>query len=368
MGALNMIRCEELATRLISGRVDWTLFTNLQEFKLEKQINNHGKVYLKGIVPDRQTADECLELLDSAARIEVSGKQTVLFAGLVTRVELLAASQYFELTVEAVSCSYELDIQKKYRSFQNINLTYEALIRKVLTDHPGAGFSIDTALKNTLVGRIYLQYDETDFEFLQRIASQCQAVLIPDAAAAKPWFHFGVPIGNDGGNLQTACFGLKSDLAHYRYVTGNQLDLSGNEADFILYQAEGRNQFLDLGQKVELNGEKLLVYQATVAKAKSELKQECLLATAAGFKPDPLYNERLAGVVLRGKVIARENDRVQVHLAIDEQQQPDQAFWFSYASFYTAAGHTGLYVMPELGDTVNLYCPGREEPEAFIIN
>jgi hypothetical protein len=46
-----MIRCEELSTRLISGRVDRTLFTNLQEFKLEKQINNHGKVYLKGIVP-----------------------------------------------------------------------------------------------------------------------------------------------------------------------------------------------------------------------------------------------------------------------------------------------------------------------------
>jgi hypothetical protein len=59
---------------------------------------------------------------------------------------------------------------------------------------------------------------------------------------------------------------------------------------------------------------------------------------------------------------------VIVHLVIDSGQDKATACWFSYASFYTATGHTGLYVMPELGDMVNLYYPSCDETEAFVIN
>jgi hypothetical protein len=364
-----MIRCEELATRLVSGQVDRALFHNLQEFRLEKKVNDHGRVYLKGIVADnRQIAAEYLDLMDSEAGIEVRGNGTVIFAGIITRVEILAANQYFEMVVEAASCSYELDIQKKRRSFQNVDLTCEALLQAILSDYPGAGFSIDAKLKTAKLGRIYIQYDETDFEFLQRVAAECHAVLIPEVTVGKPWFHFGIPAGKSGGNLQTACFSIKNDLARYRYTSSNLINPGNQETDFIIYRTEEREQFLDPGHWVEFDGQKLLVYQATVTKIKSELKQECLLTTANGFKPDPVHNNRLVGVVLQGKVIDRQNDQVKVHLAIDSQQDKTTACWFSYASFYTAAGHTGLYIMPELGDTVNLYCPSYDETEAFVIN
>jgi phage baseplate assembly protein gpV len=151
-------------------------------------------------------------------------------------------------------------------------------------------------------------------------------------------------------------------------VIGNLFNPGNRESDYIIYQTEEREQFLDLGHRVEFDGQQLLVYQATITKIKSELKQECLLTTGNGFKPNPIRNRELVGVMLQGKVIDRQNDRVKVHLAIDSQQDSATACWFSYASFYAAAGHTGLYVMPELGDTVNLYCPCNDETEAFVIN
>ena len=61
-----------------------------------------------------------------------------------------------------------------------------------------------------------------------------------------------------------------------------------------------------------------------------------------GLSQPQLYNEKIVGLSLEGQVIAVDKDRVKVHLAIDEKQTVENAWWFSYSSAYTAEGNSGF--------------------------
>jgi phage baseplate assembly protein gpV len=104
-----------------------------------------------------------------------------------------------------------------------------------------------------------------------------------------------------------------------------------------------------------------------VPNASHLLTHEYTLSSEKGIRQNQQGNQRIVGASLTGKVIDRTKDTVRVHLDIDEAQQKEEAFWFPYATGYTAEGHSGWYCMPELGDRVELYVPGSREEEAVVL-
>ncbi|MBG9793478.1 hypothetical protein ABD76_13625 [Paenibacillus dendritiformis] len=74
----------------------------------------------------------------------------------------------------------------------------------------------------------------------------------------------------------------------------------------------------------------------------------------------------IRGASLGGKGIDAAKDKVKLHLNIDDVQTKEDACWFAYSSPYVAEGKTGLYSMPQIGDTVQLYIPNHREEEAFV--
>lgn len=56
-----------------------------------------------------------------------------------------------------------------------------------------------------------------------------------------------------------------------------------------------------------------------------------------------------------------------MHLNIDQTQEKSKCHWFSYQTSYAAEGQTGFYTMPQIGDTVILYSPQKEESKCYVI-
>lgn len=67
-------------------------------------------------------------------------------------------------------------------------------------------------------------------------------------------------------------------------------------------------------------------------------------------------------------MIQTENDEIKLHLSIDDSQSIDKAHFFKHTTMYTASGNSGLYLMPELGDTVYAYFPTKNEWEGVTQN
>jgi len=91
-----------------------------------------------------------------------------------------------------------------------------------------------------------------------------------------------------------------------------------------------------------------------------------LLQPQSSFRQNLIYNIKLVGSSIEGRVLAVKGDKVRLHLSIDQQQNVETAYWFNYDTIYVAEGHTGVYIMPEPGTISHLYFPGREEQRAYI--
>ncbi|WP_139488163.1 contractile injection system protein, VgrG/Pvc8 family [Brevibacillus dissolubilis] len=343
--------------------------SNLLELRITKKINEHARLHLTGIVPE-QLKDSYVEMTKAETPIQVSqvdatGKSTPIFNGIVLTIEVKAVRGIYYIEVEAVSHSYKLDIKRKSRSFQNKGLAYSSLLKQVASDYPGLD-AIDEASKGATIGKFTMQYLETDWQFLKRMASRLHTGLIPASAFDKPKFFFGVPEGSSKGKLEDFHYTVRKKLSDYRQLTQNS-GPSVQENDFIYYEVE-TDRVLDLGDKVEIKGKSLYVSEAYTEMKNSLLKHRYILCAKDGMSQKTVYNESISGVSIQGKVIGLANDTVKVHLEIDEKQNPGEACFFPYSSVYTAEGNSGWYVMPEMNDHVRIYFPGNKEEDGIAMS
>lgn len=355
-------------TNITYDRLQITPFelVSIQELRMTKRLNEHTRLSFTAILPE-ELQDSYVQLIEADSPVCVSqldevGTPTPLFKGTILHMEVKAVRDVYYLEVEAISHTYKLDIRKKDRSFQDKNMKVEELLRAVGRDYPGFDI-IDSATGGAALGRIAVQYRETDWEFLKRIASRYHTSLTPASVFEVPKCYFGVEETQSGLDLTNYHYTVSKRVADYRYFNGNDT-AHVNEHDFIDYLVEAE-QVLELGSTVTFKGKSLYVYKVDTHMQKGVLQHVYTLTSHKGLRHKEVFNEQLIGLSLPGKVIQVERDRIKLHLNIDAVQDPTKAHWFTYVSPYTAEGHSGWYVMPELGDTVLLYFPAHREEEGM---
>lgn len=191
--------------------------------------------------------------------------------------------------------------------------------------------------------------------------------LVADATGEKARFCFGIPKGKERIiNEQNINYSIKKKVADYRNMVANHTSDIG-ENDFIYYELL-TDEFFNIGDMVNLMGKKLYVFQSTAIIKGGILTLDCILTPEYGLKQNTIYNEKIVGVAIEGKVIDIEYDLLKVSLVgIGEKSQTkDKACFFTYATPYTTEGNTGWYCMPELDDYVWLYFPTKKEEDAFV--
>lgn len=343
---------------------------NLQELTLTKEINEHASLRFTGIIPE-EMQHSYVEMTDADTTVEVlqlheNGGSSPLFSGIVLGIEVKVIRGVHYLEVEAVSHSYKLDIKRKSRSFQNTAMIYGDLLNKVASDYPGIDI-LDDATGGKTLGTFTMQYFETDWAFLKRMASRFHTGLVPATTFDKPKLFFGLPEGGVKGNLQNFHYTVKKKMAAYRDASQNH-NPALEENDFIYYEVETKDHVLNIGDVVQFKGRMLIVNRAYTEMKDGLLKHEYTLCTRKGLSRPKLYNETVTGVSIQGKIIEVVQDTVKVHLEIDKEQSAAEAYRFPYSSVYTAEGNSGWYVMPEKGDTVRVYIPSNKEEDAIALS
>ncbi|QPQ30126.1 hypothetical protein [Lysinibacillus sp. JNUCC 51] len=339
---------------------------SIQELTLTKKMNEHATLRFTGIVPE-EVRDQYVEMTESYSAIEVNqldhlGAPTPLFKGVILGVKVHTIRGIYYIEVEAASNTYFLDIKKKNRSYQDKEMTYSSLFKQLSPFYPGLDV-IDEATKGGKLGKFTLQYRETDWEFLKRLASRYNTGLVPAATFDKPKFHFGVPAGKVKGKLEDYHYTTRKKLADYLVYTENGNGGMG-EHDFLYYEVE-TDKVLAIGDYVTFQKYTLYVCEAYMSVKDGLLKHHYTLSTKNGMNKREVFNDEISGVSLEGKVLEVAKDHIKVHLNIDEKQDKGKAHWFLYATPYTAEGHSGWYCMPEINDFVHVYFPSYREEEGI---
>ncbi|WP_342425739.1 hypothetical protein [Paenibacillus sp. FSL L8-0502] len=357
---------EQISTTYSNLKMTPYQLINVQELYLVKQLNDHTRLRFTAVVPE-ELKDTYVDMTKFDSPVGISqlaedGTEVPLFSGTVLAIEVKAVRDVYYLEVEAVSHTYRLDVRPQSRSFQDKNMKVDELLRRISLLYPSLDI-MDSATGGASIGRMWVQYRETDWAFLKRLASYYHTSLMPAAIFDTPKFYFGIEESGTAVQLDNYHYTVSKRISAYRYFAGNDT-ASVDEQDFLDYTVE-TEQVLELGNEIQFRGKTLYVYEAQTRMTQGVLLHTYTLTTHKGLRQKAYYNEQLTGLSLEGKVIAVERDRVKVHLDIDPEQDKNTAHWFPYATGYSAEGHSGWYVMPELGDKVRIYFPNQHDDEGI---
>ncbi|WFA85694.1 hypothetical protein [Paenibacillus amylolyticus] len=351
-------------------KVQW-----LEEIRITRQINEHANLYISGVIPEEdgpgilhvQAEGEPIVL----RQLDEMGKSVRrLFHGVMTSLTVHLVGGIYRFELEAISNTYQMDIEISERAFQNRAMSYGELVKYVMKAYTYSDV-IDNVTENTQLGELVLQYRETDWMFLRRLASRFGTVLVPEVTAASPKLFFGLPMGKLWKWPLDRPYHVKKEMGHLNWHGDEQhrymmQDPKGTQGALI-YTMECYETYA-LGDKVELPDGKEL----TVTQAESRLESGLLMTTYRMMLEDHIRVPRsdlldLIGLSLYGEVIRIIGDRVQMELYIEDGPiKAESSCPYPLSTSYVAEGHSGLYLMPEIGDTVELYIPGTRESKAYI--
>lgn len=333
------------------------------DVNMAQTINEHGQLYVKAMLPaDTKEAD--VIGIRETMNIALTCDKQVIFQGLAQDVIISKIDYTYFIEVHVISYSYLLDISYNSCSFQDKNMPYADLITDVISKYTGADF-IDTASKGATIDHFIMQYLETDWQFLCRMASHFNAGLICDVRFDSPKFFFGLP-EQDYIDVENVNYCVRKDLKKYRYLQENGVK-GIQEDDFICYDIKC-NQALQVGDRINFGNTQQQVESVSYHVDGDLIISNCCLTTKEGLCQPYTPHNPVSGCSFIGEVIDVENDRVKVHLNVDSSQDVATAKWFPYATVYSSEDGAGWYAMPCVGDTVRIHFPDGDDDHAYAAN
>lgn len=272
-----------------------------------------------------------------------------IFKGIIWNADIEKVGETCLLTLNLITGSRLMDTSRHIRSFQDAGITYAAMMDIVTESYPSNRYSMTVGQGSTIPGFV-LQYNETDWEFIRRLASHFGTDIYPDSAYEGIKIYFGEP--DSGGAPE---------------VNTNEYSVVKRNNESCSYSVRLRELY-HLGEWISFNGMSCWISEIHTELAGSELYHTYHLEQPNAIKVEEKHNDRCVGASLIGTVIAVEKDKVQVELEKDENKDHAGKRWFSYATPYSSSDGTGWYCMPEIGDKIRLRIPSDHEAEAYVIN
>lgn len=339
-------------------------YSVLTDIEIKEKINEHGSARIKGIL-DKGTGDDVLEKVNADEVITIktisdNGESVVLFRGVICQISLSIEGGVKLLEIYAKSHTYLMDIKKKVRVFQDTTQTFSELAAYVGREN-GARF-ISSEGKEQAIGQMVIQYQETDWEFLKRMASMIHTVIVADCINGRISFSLG-PSKPSKKEIQDPICQTKRDLAGYHFQKENGRKDCMERDTFSLIVTT--RELLGLCTPIPVLKREYYVKEIERHLVGSEMMNTYELVLSSGLKAGRIMNHRIAGISMDGKVSQVEQDRIQVRFPQDINKP---FIWFPYATSYSSPDGTGWYCMPEIGDAVRVYFPGEDECRGVAIN
>lgn len=335
---------------------------HLDKLTIKHKGNDHARLYFTGMIAEEQAQKYIQQVSHTDEVVVKFGRdKDILFSGRIENAELQASQGVHYVSVEAISFTANMDIEKRSRSFQDANMTYVQLINTIVGAYPQGDY-IDRASNGQAIGQISIQYLETDWEFIKRMASRLHAVVFPDLKGKGARFWLGTPQSRKSVTIDHLPSVLRMDVDSYRLITENDgTDVS--EADYTFCEFESTESH-DLGTLVQLKGRSYVITVREIYLDRGVLKFQYTAQPEKSIRQRLVRNLDLIGAAFTGKIIDVTQNTVKIHLDIDKNQDKEKAHWFAYS----ADANSVMYLMPQIGARAQLHFPSAVEEEAIVIS
>ena len=329
--------------------------------------NEHAQAEIVGEV-ETEAAANLVQRVDEKMLVTISttaeGQPEKLFCGCVGNLSMEQENDYCRVSIQLCSTSRLLDITRENKTYQNTAKTYGQIISK---DIASVG-DLHMMVSDKAIGKLIMKYNETDWAFMKRMASQLRAPLVANLSSKRPQIYMGMPPAARKLEVESSSYSYGSEIGSYTQNAGAMVQ------DFAGEQVESY-QYGYLGDEVTMNGKSEYVKSvyAYLEDGIMRIKYGLIAATAVssggsmeGIAVPVMVNSQASGKMMRGKVQQVQGDKVQVHLTdVDGSYDEGGNWWFPFSTAYSSEDGSGWYCMPEVNDEVRVFFPSGNEGEAF---
>lgn len=324
-------------------------YQHIDTVMISQGMNEHSTAVVKVNLSESEAKDfinRTTSMTGIKIKTTAEGQNPVLFTGYISSQEMTQTKDdYVQLSLELISYSKKLDIQKIEKTFQNQSLTYGDIISQTISKEG----SFVNMVNDQVTGCFIFQYNETDWEFCKRMASRINASLFVDCTTEKPLIYAGFP-------------GRKSYSENNPQMENTSTGVGGIQTICIV-----SNQYVLAGDQFTINNQKYYVSKCFSEISMGVLKTHIELIRKETHNVLPASNPSFSGRMFVGQVQAVEKDKVQVFFTgIDSSYDSGGSTWFPFSTSYSSSDGSGFYCMPEVGDTVRVFMPSSNEKDAFV--
>ncbi len=331
---------------------------DIAELKLTEAINEHGLLEIT-FRCEKIKAEEIIQRSSSDDTISVYDGEKCIFQGMLSEMELKKDQFCAYLATRWTSFTTKLDIAQKSRAYTGDSMQYTDIISAIASKNEGM-FCKENSGKEKIPGFI-LQYKETDWQFLKRLAGKNSCVLIPDSRMPYACFQFGLP-QNKSIKIEDT-HGVKCTTINYEEYAKREEEcmLTAFLQDCYCFQVKSKAWY-ELGQRVEYEGKEGVIQRVTVWGNKSLVEKCYDIVPEAGVKTHTGIHNDFSGLHLPATVKEVTGTKIRVDFEIEQISKGEERY-FEYAVESSA-----WYCMPEQGSSVHIYLPENDETKAYAVH
>nr|WP_300865923.1 contractile injection system protein, VgrG/Pvc8 family [uncultured Acetatifactor sp.] len=286
----------------------------------------------------------------------MDGSPRLLFSGSLTRMEVHTAGGRCEVQLKAATWSSKMDADVRNRSFQDTAMTSRQLISKVMEPYPQKQLLF--SIPDVELGRIAVQYQETDWAFLNRLLSGFGSALCVDSAAQGICLRAGLMDTEEDADWDALPYTVSRDTA----PADVEMKLKGQ----LCYRVEAYDVFPP-GEKVRFHEKDLYIGRAERAVIGGLFVSTYFLYFGEGLAVSRYYNPYLTGVSINGYVQSVKRDRLRARLETDALTGGKKQYFFPFSTVAASPDGSGWYCMPKKGDMVRVFFPTWDEGDGYAI-
>ena len=309
-----------------------------------QKVNEHGIAKFTCTI-NKNKSDLILNKANKDEIVKIEANNKILFAGYINNIFVQEEnSEFFSLTVELISTSCKLDQDECRGSYQDVNITYESIVNKIMSKY--SGMAICNVGSNKINTPLY-QFDETDWEYAIRLASHFGEGVLPSINTVYPAIYFGVNTNRKSIKINSKFYNRCFSSKFYKM---NSLLDNYERINYVYYEVKDKHDY-EIGSKVDFNYKSLIICEKKAELINEELIYTYVLGKKQLIQFPKIYNDKISGRVINGEVLESNKEKLKVKLDIDSTQNAGSAYEYKYTPF---SGNI-MYSMPEKGSKVSLY-------------
>ena len=309
---------------------------SVYQLSIVEEPGKHGRMYADAQAQEGEKEyllyEECGDVALYADRGE---RMESIFQGIVVKMDAAAKGGRCEVHLEAVTRSYMMDLSVLDFTFQDTAMSSHQLFQSVMQFYPDSQALI--FVPDAPLGQIAVQYQETDWAFLNRMLSHYGAGIYPDSTMPGICTRMGLTDDCEETGWDAFFYTVMRDAAPQR--------AKKEQKGQMCYTVEA-DDILPLGVKTVFHGQELYIGKIYRHLRKGILVSEYTLYFREGMEIPRYNNPLLCGVSQYGTVTEVKRNRIRAALENDALIFCDDQYFYPYSTVAASPDGSGWYCMP----------------------